>query len=89
MTDAVELTNFFIDVVKPIEVDELVQENPGEEFEPAKAQVSLHRYSVLAPNAEEALRRYLEEDAGVLSEATDPTDIIIVGLQAASNPLGL
>lgn len=76
MTDILELNEFFIDTVHP------AHEVNG------KQTVQLVRYSVIGKNAEDAVRRFIEEEAGVEAERTEPTDFIIVGVFSKENPIG-
>jgi hypothetical protein len=66
----IELETFMIDTVQPIEVDE-----DGEK----KSKVRMVRYTVLGSNAEHALNRFFNEEAGEIVEETEPNDLIVVG----------
>lgn len=50
----------------------------SEEGEPLGIEVV--RFSVLAKSAEDALRRFLEEEAGVEVDRTPPQDLIVLGI---------
>lgn len=71
----IDLQNFFIDTVVPVEVE-------------GESKVQIVRRSVLAPDAESAIKRFLEEDAGVEVERTDGTEMIIIGISDGRNPFG-
>jgi hypothetical protein len=74
----VELKNFFIDTVYPVEGD----------TEDNSTMVQVVRYSVLGSSAEDALRRFIEEEAGVEVERTEPTGFIVIGMNEGGNPFG-
>lgn len=47
-----------------------------------KPQVRMVRHSVLGRNAQEAINRFVNEDAGVVVEEAEMTDMVIVGVTA-------
>jgi hypothetical protein len=71
-----ELNGFFIDVVVPVIDDD------GE----STGQIQMVRNSVLAAGPEDAVKRFIEDEAGVEVERTEPTDLIVVGLSPAGPP---
>jgi hypothetical protein len=81
----VELRNYFVDVVKPINGVPEEQDGEGGEWMP-NHQVSLYRYSVLGSDPQHAINRFLQEDAGVEVENSPPTEMIIVGITESTNP---
>lgn len=69
------LRAFLIDTV--VAVSEESEEHPY-----GKPQVRMVRHSVLGRNAQEAINRFVNEDAGVVVEEAEMTDMVIVGLTA-------
>lgn len=75
MEKSLELNGFYIDTVRV--VPESLDDEP---------KVQMVRYSVLASDAEDALKRFFEDEAGVVVEETDPTDLIVVGMGPSGPP---
>lgn len=69
MQEAVELQGFYIDTVQ-------VASDQGD----LNPKIQMIRYTVLAKDGEDALRRFFEDEAGVVCEETEPTDLIVVGM---------
>ena len=83
--EAVELQGFWIDTVRVAYVEPEEEEGVIIPADP-EPKVQMVRYSVLATDGEDALRRFFEEEAGVISEETEPTDLIVVGMSVAGPP---
>lgn len=77
-----DLNNYLIDIVRPAEVfDGFTCEGGESVFKP---QVQLVTYGVLASSAEEAYRRFIEEEAGAIVFEGEVTDSVVVGIQIAN-----
>lgn len=91
LTEPVELQTFLIDTVYPCE-GEAFEIYASEHEEPVKSisepKVQMVRYSVLGTSAEDAFKRFIEDEAGVEVERTEPNNFIVVGINPGGNPFG-
>lgn len=82
------LKTFFIDTVLAVSEDpDSVAISSVGGF--GKPQVQMVRHSVLGRNAQEAINRFVNEDAGVVVEEAEMTDMVIVGVSAGSGTIDI